>query len=47
VAEGQITSDEYMMKLEKFVASRTDGVLQLNNQFQLKSCYDKAAVHYK
>ena len=47
VAEGQISSDEYMMKLEKFVASRTEGVLQLNNQFQLKSCYDKAAVHYK
>lgn len=47
VSEGQITSDEYMMKLEKFVASRTEGVLQLNNQFQLKSCYDKAAVHYK
>ena len=47
VAEGQISSDEYMMKLEKFVASRTEGVLQLNNQFQLKSCYDKVAVHYK
>ncbi len=47
VAEGQISSEEYMMKLEKFVASRTDGVLQLNNQFQLKSCYDQVAVHYK
>ena len=47
VAEGQITSDEYMVKLEKFIASRTDGVLQLNNQFQLKNCYDKAAIHYK
>lgn len=47
VAEGQITSDEYMMKLEKFVASRTNGVLELNNQFQLRSFYDKAAVYYK
>ena len=47
VAEGQITSDEYMMKLEKFVASRTNGVLELNNQYQLKGFYDKAAVHYK
>ena len=36
-----------MMKLEKFVASRTEGVLQLNNQFQLKGCYDNAAKHYK
>lgn len=47
VAEGQITSEEYMMKLEKFVASRTYGVLELNNQFQLKGFYDKAAIHYK
>ncbi len=47
VAEGQITADEYMAKLEKFVASRTNGVLELNNQFQLKAFYDKAAVHYK
>ena len=47
VAEGQITSEEYMMKLEKFVASRTYGVLELNNQFQLKAFYDKAATHYK
>lgn len=47
VAEGQITSDEYMVKLENFIAGRTSGVLGLNNQYQLKSCYDKAAVHYK
>ena len=47
VAEGQITSDEYMAKLENFIASRTNGVLQLNNQYQLKNCYDKTAVHYK
>lgn len=46
VAEGQITSDEYMVKLENFIASRTNGVLGLNNQYQLKHCYDKAAVHY-
>lgn len=47
VAEGQITSDEYMVKLENFIAGRTSGVLGLNNQYQLKSCYDRAAVHYK
>lgn len=47
VAEGQITSDEYMVKLENFIAGRTSGVLGLNNQYQLKSCYDKVAVHYK
>ena len=47
VAEGQITSDEYMVKLENFIASRTNGVLELNNQYQLKNCYDKAATYYK
>lgn len=47
VADGEITSEEYMMKLEHFIATRTSGVLGLNNQYQLKSCYDKAAVFYK
>lgn len=47
VAEGQITSEEYMVKLENFIASRTNGVLQLNNQHQLKHCYDKVAGYYK
>lgn len=46
VAEGQITSDEYMVKLENFIASRTNGVLGLNNQYQLRHCYDNAAKHY-
>ena len=32
VAEGQITSDEYMVKLENFIAGRTSGVLGLNNR---------------
>ena len=47
VAEGQITSEDYMVKLEHFIASRTEGVLGLNNQYQLKNCYDRIAVHYK
>ncbi len=47
VAEGQITSDEYMVKLENFIASRTNGVLGLNNQYQLKQCYDNASKFYK
>ena len=47
VAEGQITSEEYMTKLEHFIASRTSGVLGLNNQYQPKGCYDKAATYYK
>lgn len=47
VADGEITSDEYMQKLENFIISRTNGVLGLNNQYELKSCYDKAAQFYK
>ena len=47
VAEGSITSEEYMVKLENFIKSRTDGVMALDNQYQLKSCYDKAAAFYK
>ena len=47
VAEGSITPDEYMMKLDRFITSRTVGVKGLNNQYQLRTCYDKAAGYYK
>lgn len=47
VAEGQITSEEYMQKLEHFIAVRTNGVVGLNNQYQLKACYDKVSPYYK
>lgn len=47
VAEGQITSEEYMQKLNQFVYSRTEGVKGLNNQGQLRVCFDKAAKFYK
>ena len=47
VAEGQITSDEYMTKLDHFIVSRTNGVLGLNNQYQLRGCYDRTAAFYK
>lgn len=47
VAEGSITSDEYMAKLEHFVAGRTYNVLRLNNQYQLRDNFDAAAVFYK
>ncbi|MBS6646606.1 MAG: type IA DNA topoisomerase [Clostridiaceae bacterium] len=47
VAEGTITPDEYMEKLDRFVAGRTYGVLKLNNQYQLREYFDKAAVNYK
>lgn len=47
VANGEITSEEYMQKLEQSIAGRTNGVIGLNNQYQLKACYDKVSPYYK
>ena len=47
VAEGSITSDEYMEKLTNFIKSRTSGVLGLNSQYLLRGQFDKAAQYYK
>lgn len=47
VAEGSITEEEYMDKLTKFIESRTDGVLKLNNQYILREYFDKSAGYYK
>ncbi len=47
VADGEITPEEYMQKLDRFIVSRTQGVKGLNNQYQMKECYDKAAKYYK
>ena len=47
VAEGSITPDEYMEKLERFVAGRTYGVLRLNNQYQLREYFEAAGQNYK
>lgn len=47
VADGEITPEEYMQKLDHFIVSRTQGIKGLNNQYQMKECYDKAAKYYK
>ena len=47
VAEGTITEEEYMEKLNGFVARRTNAVKGLRNQAELKKCYDYAAQFYK
>ena len=47
VAEGSITSEEYMGKLENFVPRHTVNVKQMRNQFQLKSSFDASAPYYK
>lgn len=47
VAEGSISPEEYMTKLSNFIVSRINGVLGLNNQYSLKSCFDDSAQFYK
>lgn len=47
VADGEITPDEYMYKLESFIITRTNGVLGLNNQYQLRESFNNVAANYK
>ncbi len=47
VADGEITPEEYMKKLDHFIVSRTEGVKALYNQDQLRACYDRAAQAYR
>ena len=47
VANGEITSDEYMQKLTSFIVSRTQGVMGLNNERELLRFYNKAASFYR
>ncbi len=46
VVEGSVTEEEYMQKLESFVAKMTNGVKGLNNQGQLYAKYSEAAQYY-
>lgn len=47
VAEGSISSEEYMGKLENFVTRHTQNVIGMRNQTTLRSCFDAAAANYK
>ncbi len=47
VAEGTITEQEYMKKLEDYITKRTVAVKGLNNQYQLRAYFDYAAQFYK
>lgn len=47
VAEGSITPDEYMTKLNDFITRRTSNVLGINNQNQMRYYYDRIAQYYK
>ncbi len=47
VADGTITSDEYMAKLEDFVSRRTNRVINLNNQAALVTYFNEVSKNYK
>lgn len=47
MAEGAISPEEYMVKLDRFVAGHTAGVKRLHNQYQLRECYDRAASYHR
>ena len=47
VANGEITKEEYMQKLEGFVNRNVNGVKNLNNQGALRQAFDNSAVYYK
>ncbi len=47
VAEGTITTEEYMEKLNGFITRRVQAVQQTNNQVALHRMFDQSAVYYK
>lgn len=47
VAEGSITSEEYMQKLEGFVSRMTNGVKSLNNQNSIVGLFIESAKNYR
>ena len=47
VAEGSITSDEYMVKLSDFVRKRIDGVKKRDERAQIRSALAATAQYYK
>ena len=47
VAEGGVTEEEYMQKLDKFVTQKTNIVKQNNFQYQLRQSFDQIAPYYQ
>ena len=47
VADGSISTDEYLEKLETFIARNTNHVKNLGNQYNLRAYFDKTALYYK
>lgn len=47
VANGSITTKEYMVKLEHFICSKTNGVLSGNNQYLLLEKFEENGRNYR
>ena len=47
MAEGQITEDYYMQKLEKYITDKTQAVLAADYRRALRPCFDASSRYYK
>lgn len=47
VADGKISTEEYLTKLEAFIVRNTSLVKNLNNQYNLRSNFEKTAEFYR
>lgn len=47
VAEGSITSEEYMQKLERFIVNRINGVKQITNPWAIRPRFEQVIPFYK
>ena len=47
VANGEITGDDYMVKLDSFVSKRTEAVKNMRNTAGLRERFERAKVFYK
>ena len=47
VADGELSADDYMVKLENYIRQRTTKVMQLNNSYVLQGQFQKIGQYYK
>ncbi len=47
VAEGNISTDEYLLKLEAFISKNTTMVKSLNNEYSLRQYFNRTIEYYK
>ena len=47
VAEGNISTDEYLLKLEAFISKNTMMVKSLNNEYSLRQYFNQTTEYYK